>query len=269
MRRFAVVFALLAATTLAQQPFELKTDGDQLTLSIADEGVPLTDFVKLAQKVTGEAFSFSATEIAAADPVTLTGKMRIQKADFLGFFETVLSTKGFAAVTHGEGEARVIEIVPAKDADDGTKARYVSSTELEAHKAGTQPIITAFEPVHVSAAGAMKRLTSALAAAGVEARLSRAGKTILAQGAGSEVYRVSQMLRLMDVPSNLVFRVVALKHATGVDLASGLRLLVAERESRVVIVADAESGSIMVSGPEGVVDQVVELAFLLDRPKQK
>ena len=52
MYRYAVVVVLLAAPVLAQQPFELKTEGDSITLTIEDDGMAMSEFVKLAERVT-------------------------------------------------------------------------------------------------------------------------------------------------------------------------------------------------------------------------
>ncbi len=202
MYRFAAAAVLLAAPVLAQQPFELKTEGDSLTLRIGADGIAMAEFVKLAERLTGRVFTFSKKEIAGAEPVKFTGSVRMKRTAFFAFFQTMLYIKGFATRIRDEGDTEVIEIIsiPGSRHHRPGDAKYVVAAELEGHKADTATILTSIGLAHVAPQLAIDRVRAALAATANDALLGKVAKALLVQGTGAEVYCVWRMVRLIDVP---------------------------------------------------------------------
>ncbi len=271
MYRFAAVAVLLAAPVLAQQPFELKTEGDSLTLTIDDDGIAMVEFVKLAQRLTGREFSFSDNEIAGAEPVKFIGPVRMKKDAFFSFFQTMLYVKGFATRIRDEGDTEVIEIIslPGSGHHRPSDAKYVVAAELEGHKADTAMVLTSIALAHVAPQVAIDRVRAALAATANDAMLGKVAKALLVQGTGAEVYCVWRMVRLIDVPPVVVFELVALEHAVAAELALGLKALVAGRQPAVVVLAHESANALLISGPRAVVKEAVEVVGLLDRAAKK
>lgn len=271
MYRFAAVVVLLAAPILAQQPFELKIEGDKLSLTIDDDGISMPEFVKLAQRLTGRVFTFQEDALAGAENVKLTGTVRMKKDEFLSFFQTQLYIRGFAAVTRGDGDSEVIEIVSTQGSDQkrGTDAKYVPAAELEGHKADSTTVLTSIMLTHIAPQAAIDRVRTALAPTAIDVTLGKVAKALLVQGAGTDVYCVWRMARLIDVPPIVVFEIVRLRHAAAAELVKSLKTLVAGRTPAVVVVAHENANALLISGPRAVVNAAVEVASLLDRPAKK
>ena len=99
----------------AQGPVKVGIESDDLILSVNEEhGMPLTQFVKLAQEMTRKTFTYSEKDFADLDDPNLrfTGKKRMKKGDFYEFFEQIMRSKGLGLVERGQGATEVIEIVP-------------------------------------------------------------------------------------------------------------------------------------------------------------
>ena len=263
---------LLAAPVLAQQPFELKTEGDSLTLTIGDDGIAMVEFVKLAERLTGRVFTFSKKEIAGAEPVKLIGSVRMKKDAFLSFFQTRLYVEGFATRIRDKGDTEVIEIISARRSGHHrpSDAKYVVAAELEGHKADTATVSTSIALAHVAPQLAIERVRAALAATANDATLGKTAKALLVQGTGADVYCVWRMVRLIDVPPMVVvFELVALKHAVAAELIGGLKALVAGRRPAVVFLAHESANALLISGPRAVVKEAVEVVGLLGRAAKK
>ena len=265
MFRFATVAVFLAAPLLAQS-YELETEGNSIRLSINEGGKAMTEFVALANDITGHPFSFSKQEMANAEPVELIGELHIKKDAFLTFFKTMMHVKGFAVNSRGDGDAKIMEIVALKPAarQRPSDARYVPVEDLGKHKADTGMVLTSFKLQHVKTEAAKARLTTAFEAIGIKALAGQAGKSLLVQGTGREVYVAAEMVKLLDVPSKETFQVIALEHAKSKQMAKALKGLLAGKKG-VVLVPHEKSNSLLVSGTPETVKQIVTLVEMLDR----
>ena len=107
-----------------QDPVKPVMEVDEATDTIAfsmneSNGMPLVEFVKWAQEVTGKRFTYTANELqnggAQGNTVSFLGTFRIKRdrfeEDFFSFFQTMLYIKGFACILRGEGAAELVEIV--------------------------------------------------------------------------------------------------------------------------------------------------------------
>jgi hypothetical protein len=92
--------------------YSLDVQGDNIIISLNEnQGLPLFDFVKIAEQVTKKTFTYTKDEIDAAQPIHFVGPMRSTKDNFFGFFQTVLYIKGFACSIRGEGQSELINII--------------------------------------------------------------------------------------------------------------------------------------------------------------
>ena len=108
-----VSLAFLLASDLPGQetPYSIEVRDRVVTISLRDDaGIPLKDLVKIANRITGKVFTFSAQEIEGVS-VRLVGTVRVAQDRFFGFFQTILYIKGFACVIRGEGSHEVVELV--------------------------------------------------------------------------------------------------------------------------------------------------------------
>jgi hypothetical protein len=113
---------------------------------------------------------------------------------------------------------------------------------------------------HVAPQDAIENLRPVLVATATKATLANVGKTLLVLGDGTEVYRVSRMVRLIDVPPGIVFDVVVLKHAVATDVARGLELLDQGYRSGFTVSVRADGvPSVEATGAPGILEACDEM----------
>ena len=109
----ALLCALLLTSDLSSQeaPYTVDVRDGVITISVPDGGgIPMKDFVKIAQRVTGKLFTFTPQELEGVS-VRFIGTARVAQARFFGFFQTMAYIKGFACVLRGEGGHEVVELI--------------------------------------------------------------------------------------------------------------------------------------------------------------
>ncbi len=121
-------------------------DGETVTF-VTDElqGIPMLEFIKLAQKVTGKVFINNFTSTPGVPPgvpgapaaqgprISFIGPKRVKKENFFAFFQTILRIYGYAVVKRGEGDTEVYEVASLSSQqrmDVKTAARFVPCEEL-------------------------------------------------------------------------------------------------------------------------------------------
>jgi len=244
LRRLAQ--ALIAAVALLpalraqveeEPPVKPVMEVDETTDTIAfsmneSNGMPLIEFVKWAQEVTGKRFTYTATELAngssQGNSVSFLGTFRIKRdrfqTDFFSFFQTMLYIKGFAVVPRGDGDLEMLEIVMmqgqrGREVTNG--ARYVTPDELSDYRFQTGvPILTTVPLKHINAQLANNALRPFFAGTGGNSpgssvQIGNVGNksALLLQGFGPQVYSAVELLKLVDEPAeepNLVVQVVVL-----------------------------------------------------------
>jgi len=99
--------------SLAQpRPLDVIADDDDLVVAINEpHGIPVEDFIKLGQMITGKTFTYSKADVGPDHRISFVGSKRVKKENFFSFFQTILYLHGLATVIHGEGDAEVIEII--------------------------------------------------------------------------------------------------------------------------------------------------------------
>ena len=247
---FTAALALLALTPAArsqgeQDPVKPVMEVDEATDTIAfsmneSNGMPLVEFVKWAQEVTGKRFTYAAQELAngssQGNTISFLGTFRIKRdrfqEDFFSFFQTMLYIKGFAVVPSGDGDLEMLEIVMmqgqrAREVTNG--ARYVTPDELVDYRFQTGvPILTTVPLKHINAQLAQNALRPFFAgaggaAAGSSVQIGTVGNksAMLLQGFGPQVYSAVELLKLVDEPAeepNLVVQVVVLDNQAPEEL---------------------------------------------------
>ncbi len=109
----ALLCAFLPVSGLASQeaPYTVDVRDGVITISVPDSGgLPMKDFVKIAQRVTGKLFTFTPQEVEGVS-VRFIGTARVSQARFFGSFQTMAYIKGFACVLRGEGSHEVVELI--------------------------------------------------------------------------------------------------------------------------------------------------------------
>lgn len=269
MLRLAITTFLLVAPALPQKPGELKTEGDTVSFTLGDDGVPMVDFVKWAQALTGRTFTYDAEALAAAEPVKQIGTVSLSRAgfqrEFLQFFAARLFVAGFALQANEDTGVTSIVGLPRRAVD----VRFVPVADLEEHAAGEAPILTSIPLETIAPGAAIERLNKVMAATEREVLLQALAGSLLVQGAGTDVWCVSRMIRILDgMPAETV-EVIALEHRVAADLAEGLRGLIANYKPAVVIVAHGAANALMISGGAAVVAELRNVVGLLDRAAKK
>jgi hypothetical protein len=158
-----------------QPPPLLRMEGDHYVLSFNErEGLPIKDFIKMAEQVTGRTFIYNESELTQGDPnankINFIGTKRIRPDEFFPFFQTLLYVKNLAVVVRGKGNTEIIEIINlngAKRAEAAAGAAYVPPERLADYAAQTGVnIITAVPVEHVRATVAAQTLRPFFATTG-------------------------------------------------------------------------------------------------------
>ena len=109
----ALLCALLPANLRGQDepPYTVDVRDGVVSISVPDGGgIPMKDFVKIAQRVTGKLFTFTPQELEGVS-VRCVGTARVAQERFFGCFQTMAYIKGFACVLRGEGSHEVVELI--------------------------------------------------------------------------------------------------------------------------------------------------------------
>lgn len=277
---WAMAPALVLGPALAQENQEtggvkLEVAGDQITLSVNETtGVPIKDFIKLAQKITGKVFTFNDAEFQTQGTnVNFIGPVRIKRDGFYSFFQTMLYIRGFACVPRSmSGEQEVVEIIslasPRRN-EITSAARYVPVEDLEQYSTQTGVQVLTTVPLrYVNANNASQQTRPFFTLAGspgvggltlgtIESR------TMLVQGFGPQVWAAYQLLKLADVPPvapDEETRVVKLSNATAEELEPVLKQVLEDRARRIQAAQAAGGQPVQAGTPDAV--QVLALASL-------
>jgi general secretion pathway protein D len=279
----------------------LEIEGEYISFAINESaGLPILDFIKLAERLTGKVFTFDRTGLLAATPtgsaeVTFIGTVRMRREDFFSFFQTMLYIKGFACVLRGEGEAELVEIVAIQGPKRGeiqSGARYVPPEDIPQYAGQTGVTILTSVPLqHIQvqvATNSLRPFFAQSSQVGAGLTLGNVGNNaaMLLQGYGPQVNAAYQLLRLVDVPQETVdldFRVVRLEHAAPEELREVLDEILNDRQSaipqgvtggalglgqrpRLKIVAQPHLGSLILSGAPEQIVEAQDLIARLDVP---
>ena len=95
----------------SKQSFMLDISDGMVSISVSEEGIPLEEFIRVAQPVTGKVFAYSRKDIAGDEHrIRFIGQVKVRREKFLKFFKTLLHVNAFSCVARGEGANQVFEI---------------------------------------------------------------------------------------------------------------------------------------------------------------
>ncbi len=207
---------------LAKPTIEFDERSNTVSFSMPDNGgMPLIDFIKWVQEVSGKRFTFNSQELgsgsSAGSAVNFLGTFRINKdrfqEDFYAFFQTMLYIKGFAVIPRGEGDLELLEIVMmagSRGREVSNSARYVTPEDLSNYRYQTGvPILTTVPLRHINAQLANNALRPFFASTGGSnaagsVQIGNVGNksSLLLQGFGPQVFAAAQLLKLVDAPDS-------------------------------------------------------------------
>lgn len=236
-------------------------------------GLPIKDFIKMAEQVTGRNFIYNDTEISQGDPnqnkINFVGAKRILKEEFFAFFQTLLYVKNLACVVRGKGNTEIIEIINlngAKRAEAAAGAAYVPPEQLADYAAQTGVnIITAVPVEHVRATVAAQTLRPFFATTGgAQINLGTAGneRVILLQGFAPQVVNAYELIKLVDQPDRVPdqeVKVVPLEHHSAEELVPLLEQILTDR-GRPGSPAEGAGGG-MIPGQQSTVKVLAHIAL--------
>ncbi|MEZ5965760.1 MAG: secretin N-terminal domain-containing protein [Planctomycetota bacterium] len=304
-----VPLALALAGALVAQPGQqqpttplLRTEGDHYVLSFNErEGLPVRDFIKMAEQVTGRNFIYNETEISQGDPnankINFIGTKRILKEEFFAFFQTLLYVKNLACVVRGKGNTEIIEIINLngpKRTEATSGAAYVQPEKLADYAAQTGVnIMTAVPVEHVRATMAAQTLRPFFAGSGgTQLNIGTAGneRVILLQGFAPQVVNAYELIKLVDQPDRAPdqeFKVMQLEHHSAEELVPLLEQILSDRgrpggaaegagggvipgqQTQIKILAHTALNAVILSGTREQVLEAMSLIVKMDQPVEQ
>ena len=273
----ALSLVVFLATQLPGQekPYSLEICDHVVSISVRDDsGIPIQEFIKLAERVTGKAFTYS--ELSEDDTrIEFVGDIHLEPDGFFQFFQTMLYLQGYACILRGEGDDELVEIVkmqgPTHTRGDrrGDTPIYIAPANLtEYADRADVTIITVMSLEHLELQQAINALRPFLVGREDALTAGNVGNSnsLLLQGSGPRVYLVSRVIGLIDVPAprESTMRVIQLEHAAAEEIRGLLEGLLAARRPEFKIVSHGDD-ALIVSGDQGTVATVLELISLLDR----
>ena len=263
------LLGLLSAPLVAQDApatADIRVEGDNIVFSLANEnqGMPLRDFIKMAQLLTGKVITYPIQEVEnEQNNIHFLGTVTVQQDEFFGFFQTMLYIKDFGIVVRGKGtSAELVEVIfmkSARNPEINSSAPYVPIEDLGLfqNQTGVQ-ILTSIPLRHLDAAKAGQQLRPFFAGAnagGKGLNFGNAGnqKSLLLQGFGPQVFQAWRLLQLVDVPEeviDLVVETVSLEHAAAEELEPLLSELLSSQLRQVQAAAARGGGAGVAQAPE-------------------
>lgn len=239
----SLAVAAVCTAPLAAQPGQGQTpvppavridERGDVVVSISErDGLPIKEFIKQAELITGRSFIYNENELnQAGDPnankITFIGTKKMPKGEFFAFFQTLLYIKSLACVVRGKGATEIIEIISLngpKRVEASSGATYVPPEKLNDYAAQTGVnIMTAVPVEHLRATQASQTLRPFFATTGAaQLNLGTAGNetVILVQGFAPQVVNAYELIKLVDQPGRVPdqeVKVVPLEHQSAEEL---------------------------------------------------
>ncbi len=249
----ALALSALARAQDARIPL-IQEEGDDFILNFSEnpaEQLPLLDFVKLAQEVTGLNFTYdpqTGTQLAQAKVVML-GPKRFRKGEFYNFFQIQLFINDFVCQEVGPPQ---ISLILIQNLGQGAQARgaggalaktpiFVSPQDLDDYR--NQPaslIITVLNFENIDSRQLQTQLRQLLVDnSGYQQVVPAGDRSLILQGFGSYIASLATLLRLVDEYSAQttlalpVFDLIPLEFAAAEDVADLLEQLLEAQQDQV------------------------------------
>ncbi|PIE45506.1 MAG: type II secretion system protein GspD [Gammaproteobacteria bacterium] len=211
----------------------------QLNLQNAD----LREFVETVAKITGKNFVMSP---GVQGSVTIISPEKFNKQALYDIFLNVLAVNGFSAT---KGSGGVIKIAP-----DGGQPFIGYDAVSQVHQLGyvnAKQIVPTLKP---------------LLPAGTHITADDKNNLLILSGQAGDVARAVNIIKRIDQNSGGDYDVIRLRNASANDVARSVNSLIGGENSRVKIVADERTNSILLQAPKDSKLRVKALITHLDTP---
>ena len=233
LTRIIALTCLLWSTLPAQEP---PFDGtDYLILRSGEEGLGVTEFVRLAEMVTKKSFTYAsrAEDKARSHRIRFEGPLKIRRSGFLEFARTRLYLEGFTTALQKKGQVVNIAVMLIDDGPAFDRvARYVEREALDSPATkGEKEVVTPAALTHLITSKAINTLQPlAVASRRTEStttlKMGAAGRSLLLlRGSREQVRDACRVLELLDAPAATPpreLRLARLRYTRPKDVASKL-----------------------------------------------
>ncbi len=191
---------LLAAIGAPAAPTRAQVEDDRISLAMDADGLPLREFMRLAQLLGGITVT---TEVPGAEARVIEPIQPVQmdRDQFVQLFEAVVYRIGLACARPNENDPSKIEL--AELADDAVRmpqtsgSRFIWPNELRG-KHGTGPVFTSVRVSSLTASRAAAMLTSR----GLDdCTVAAASNAVLVQGPHDRVAAAAHYVQYVDLPT--------------------------------------------------------------------
>ena len=241
--------------------------GDRLQLTTSARGIPLRDFIRVAEQLTGKVFHYDARDVTADARISIAGTVSMQRGHFFAFFQTLLSSHGFATLIRDTNNTEIVEVVHLGLHGRGLHP-FVAANELARLTAADGERVTLFEVQHAGARVVLDHIRKAMALTAEVSYQRVQDGVIMAHGPAPQLEAMRRMIQLIDIPTRVeATEIVSLDHTTSAEVATALRDLLGKRRPDIHILDAPRHKQLVVRGPANSVAEVRQLITLLDRPK--
>ncbi|EZQ19099.1 general secretion pathway protein GspD [Halopseudomonas bauzanensis] len=233
----ALSLSLLSGAIMAQAPVE-RGDGDELVLNLRDADI--NGLIEIVSQETGINF---IVDPRVRGQVNVVSGQAIKRDELYDLFLGVLKSYGFAAVSGAEGTVRIVPEVQAKENEVGT---------LERNSRGDEFITHVISVRHLDASQLVRILRPLVPKGGHLAAAAESNSLVIADTAAN-VRRIEALIQRIDQESMEEFEVIALEHASALDLVritEGLQASSPEENAskRVRMIADERTNTVVLLG---------------------
>jgi hypothetical protein len=196
------------ASTLASQDLvekikaALNADSEIVFTVNQDLGIPIDDFIKMAQHTTDKVFKFDEKAVTERR-VIFGGTVRVKRSEFLPFVQAMLYRVGLDCVPHNDPKNTETLIVPlgksAPRIAPIRAAHFVQSTKLETTGSRSDIVVLTSIPVPAGSIPNVAAMLDTSAPRGVQFGRPSSGARILLQGPGTDVLRANRMIQRIVV----------------------------------------------------------------------
>lgn len=236
-----LAFAMsLLSSMAAAQTAPVQVNNDELVLNLRDADI--NGLIEIVSQETG--INFIVDPRVRGQVNVVSGKP-IQRDELYDLFLGVLKSYGFAAVTGSEGTVRIVPEVQAKENEVGSLEQHSRSDEFITHVISVR---------HLDASQLVRILRPLVPKGGHLAAAAESNSLVIADTAAN-VRRIENLIQRIDQESMEDFEVVALEHASALDLVRIIEGLNTARPEeggagtkRVRVIADERTNALVLLG---------------------
>lgn len=233
----ALSVSLLSAVAMAQAP-DNQSEKEELVLNLRDADI--NGLIEIVSQETGINF---IVDPRVRGQVNVVSGQAIKRDELYDLFLGVLKSYGFAAIAGAEGTVRIVPEVQAKESEVGPLERTSRSDEFITHVISVR---------HLDA-GQLVRILRPLVPKGGHLAAAAESNSLVIADTAANVRRIENLIRRIDQESMEDFEVIALEHASALDvvrITEGLYVSRPEENAakRVRVIADERTNAVVLLG---------------------